>query len=360
DGVEWVRENLDWHDSKHGQISTFETSIRALGGLLAAFDLSGDEILLTRARELADGLMNVFDTKTGIASPRTTLFRGGGGSGGTTLAEAGTLQLEFNFLTQLTGDDKYRNASRKFHDFLYEKHQHDSANDRGGMFPIGVNTASGQLSGVVSWGASGDSAYEYFLKCFLLSQNTDVPLLEMYNRAVNGMKDRLVKTTSSGLRYLPDNGGGAKMEHLACFVPGLLALGVIHEDDGGSGGDIAGGGEMLKLAEDLADACWQMYEQTATGLAPEAIMFNDDGSVRGIGGVKWNILRPESVESFFILYELTGDEKYRERAFKVWEAFEKHCKAEWGYGAHPDVFNVNNKCCRGNDDKQETFWMAET
>jgi len=242
DGVEWVRENLDWHDSKHGQISTFETSIRALGGLLAAFDLSGDEILLTRARELADGLMNVFDTKTGIASPRTTLFRGGGGSGGTTLAEAGTLQLEFNFLTQLTGDDKYRNASRKFHDFLYEKHQHDSANDRGGMFPIGVNTASGQLSGVVSWGASGDSAYEYFLKCFLLSQNTDVPLLEMYNRAVNGMKDRLVKTTSSGLRYLPDNGGGAKMEHLACFVPGLLALGVIHEDDGGSGGDIAGGG----------------------------------------------------------------------------------------------------------------------
>ena len=140
-------------------------------------------------------------------------------------------------------------------------------------------------------------------------------------------------------------------------MPGLLALGAIHDE---SGGDIQGGQEIVQLAEDLADACWHMYESTATGLAPEAILFNNDGSVRGIANTKWNILRPESVESFFILFELTGDEKYRERAHKVWEAFETHCKAPHGYGAHPDVFDVNHKCCNGNDDKQETFWMAET
>ena len=148
------------------------------------------------------------------------------------------------------------------------------------------------------------------------------------------------------------------MEHLACFVPGLLALGALHDEE--PGGDVQGGVEIVQLAEDLADACWHMYESTATGLAPEAILFNDDGSVKGISNTKWNILRPESVESFFILFELTGDEKYRERANKVWEAFEKHCKAPWGYGAHPDVFDANHKCCNGNDDKQETFWMAET
>ena len=129
------------------------------------------------------------------------------------------------------------------------------------------------------------------------------------------------------MKYLPDSSRGNKMEHLACFVPGLLALGALHDEV--PGGNIQGGEEIVQLAEDLADACWHMYESTPTGLAPEAIMFNNDGSVRGIANTKWNILRPESVESFFILWELTGDEKYRERAHKVWQAFENHCKGEF-------------------------------
>ena len=211
-GVEWVRNSLDWHDSKHGQISVFETTIRALGGLLSAYDLSKDEILLTRARELGDGLMPVFGTKTGIAQARTTLYRGGGSGMATTLAEAGTLQLEFTFLSKLTGDNRYHEAAYKFHQFLYEKHKHDTANERGGMFPISVNVGSGGLSGIVSWGASGDSAYEYFLKCYLFGNMKDKSLVEMYNRSILGMKERLVKSLGSGMKYLPDSSRGNKME----------------------------------------------------------------------------------------------------------------------------------------------------
>ena len=75
---------------------------------------------------------------------------------------------------------------------------------------------------------------------------------------------------------------------------------------------------------------------------------------------KWNILRPETLESLFVLYQVTGDVKYREWSWNIWQAFENHCKAPHGYGAHPDVFSSTAKCCRGNDDKQETFFMAET
>jgi mannosyl-oligosaccharide alpha-1,2-mannosidase len=43
-------------------ISVFETIIRHLGGLLSAYELSGHEILLTKAEELGQVLMPAFDT----------------------------------------------------------------------------------------------------------------------------------------------------------------------------------------------------------------------------------------------------------------------------------------------------------
>ncbi len=50
------------------------------------------------------------------------------------------------------------------------------------------------------------------------------------------------------------------MEHLACFVPGNLALGV-------ESGAVAGAkaAAYLQLAMDLADACFQMYAQQPSG-----------------------------------------------------------------------------------------------
>jgi mannosidase alpha-like ER degradation enhancer 2 len=81
-------------------VSTFETTIRALGGLVSAYELSGREGLLRLAVELGDGLLPAFNTKTGIAQPHVTFFRGGGGAGQTTIAEAGTLQVEFGGLAK--------------------------------------------------------------------------------------------------------------------------------------------------------------------------------------------------------------------------------------------------------------------
>ncbi|GKV36968.1 hypothetical protein SLEP1_g45049 [Rubroshorea leprosula] len=87
--------------------------------------------------------------------------------------------------------------------------------------------------------------------------------------------------------------------------------------------------ENLKLAEDLAKTCFEMYSVTSTGLAPEIAYFHTQAHSLGRldGGNKsskyvndiifkradhHNLLRPETVESLFVLYRITQDQKYRE------------------------------------------------
>ena len=60
-----------------------------------------------------------------------------------------------------------------------------------------------------------------------------------------------------------------KMDHLACFVPGMLAL--------GADGDQAL--RYLTLAQQLMYTCVQMYFRQPTGLAPEYVWFRK-GEVR--------------------------------------------------------------------------------
>jgi mannosyl-oligosaccharide alpha-1,2-mannosidase len=61
--VESVK-NIDFTTTEEEEINTFETTIRYLGGLLAAFDLSDGKypVLLNKAVELGDMLYAAFDT----------------------------------------------------------------------------------------------------------------------------------------------------------------------------------------------------------------------------------------------------------------------------------------------------------
>ena len=95
---DWVRDHLDHNHV--GYVSVFETTIRSLGGLLSAYDWSGDKAFLEKAEDLGRRLGRAFDAapKTGIPAGRVIL--GGDNNnrlrgGSTNIAEAGTLQLEF-------------------------------------------------------------------------------------------------------------------------------------------------------------------------------------------------------------------------------------------------------------------------
>ena len=77
---------------------------------------------------------------------------------------------------------------------------------------------------MTSIGAGGDSYYEYLLKAWLQSGRTEPTLRQRYAGAANAIVKGMVRRTPGGLAYLAEiNTYGepvAKMDHLACFVPG--------------------------------------------------------------------------------------------------------------------------------------------
>jgi hypothetical protein len=73
---DWVRDVLDFNQVKGGA-SVFETTIRALAGLLSAYDLSGDKAFLDKSDDLGMRLMRAFDSNTGIPYGEIELFDGG-------------------------------------------------------------------------------------------------------------------------------------------------------------------------------------------------------------------------------------------------------------------------------------------
>lgn len=104
-----------------------------------------------------------------------------------------------------------------------------------------------------------------------------------------------------------------------------------------------------------------MYSQMPTGLSPELVYFNqgppssDDIIVKPLDA--HNLLRPETVESLYILYRLTGDKKYQEYGWTIFQAFEKHTKiASGGYSSLNSVKDPN----LGFRNKMESFFLGET
>ena len=55
---------------------------------------------------------------------------------------------------------------------------------------------------------------------------------------------------------------------------------------------------------------------------------------------RYYILRPETVESYFLMWRLTKDPKYREWGWEMVQALDTHCKSEAGYSGIRNVYQV--------------------
>jgi mannosyl-oligosaccharide alpha-1,2-mannosidase len=117
---EWIATQLDFN--KDQNVNVFETTIRILGGLLSAYHLSNnDKLYLEKAVDLGDRLLYAFDTESGIPYSDVVLSNGKSASyGPSSTAEATTIQLEFKYLSHLTGDMKYWHAAEKVMDRMDE------------------------------------------------------------------------------------------------------------------------------------------------------------------------------------------------------------------------------------------------
>ncbi|EDV43924.1 uncharacterized protein Dana_GF18725 [Drosophila ananassae] len=352
---DWVENSLRF-DTKR-DVNLFEVTIRVLGGLLAAYHLSGDTMFLAKASELGNRLLPAFSSPSGIPYSDVNLgdlsAHSPKWSPDSSTSEVTTIQLEFRDLSRSTNVSIYEQVAHKVNEKVHE------LDKKHGLVPIFINANTGTFRNyaTISLGARGDSYYEYLLKQWVQTGRKDNDILILdYMQAIDGVLTELMRRTPrehwvyigeliNGKDFKP------KMDHLTCYLPGTLLLG--HQNGMPD--------SHLILARDLMDTCYQTYMMNPTHLAAEISYFalteKDDQDIYVKPNDAHNLLRPEFIESLYYFYALTGNRTYQDMGWTIFQAFETHTKVNAGYTSLGNVKNAQNTRMR---DLMESFWLSET
>ncbi|KAJ3498804.1 hypothetical protein NMY22_g19569 [Coprinellus aureogranulatus] len=251
----------------------FETIIRYLGGLLSAYALSGEPVLLTRADDLGRMLLPAFDSPSGLPFFAVNTKTGQtkkGWAGDHLWAETASNQMEYKYLAHVTGRKEYFAKT----DSVLQKMYNTTLSI--GLFPSKWDSNNGSPANEhYSVGAFADSAYEYMLKQWLLSSRSEPQALELYLNSTNAIIENLLFITPKRhLLYVTDinaaSGPTHVLEHLSCFLPGLLALGVQKLPEEDMSKEVRE--RHLWAAQGLAETCWITYADTKTGLGADEVL----------------------------------------------------------------------------------------
>ncbi|KAL3445772.1 seven-hairpin glycosidase [Aspergillus insuetus] len=390
----WIYNSLQYNQNH--DVNTFETTIRMLGGLLSAHYLStsypslapisdddigspGEDLYIEKATDLAERLLGAFESTSGIPYASVNLNTSSGipshaDGGASSTAEATTVQLEFKYLAKLTGEAEYWRIVEKVMQVV------DAQQSPDGLLPIYIYPDTGKFRGEnIRLGSRGDSYYEYLIKQYL--QTSEDIYKDMWDEALNGIRKHLITYSKNAqLTILGERQSGLKgpltpkMDHLACFLPGSIALGATGgiplADAKKSSEWTLRQDEEIRLAKELMKTCWATYLATKTGLAAEITYFEINtphvseidkypGSTLATGqngkaagkdlplnseaiyplnseSATWqhdinihtqdrhNLQRPETVESLLYMYRITGDETYRHWGWEMFKSFIKH------------------------------------
>lgn len=402
--------DIDFNSTSESMLNVFETTIRYLGGFLGAYDLTGGKypVLLQKATEVGDLLYCAFDTPNRMPVTRwywQQALEGAQQTAGTAtlIAEIGSLTLEFTRLSQLTGNLKYYDAVKRILD-EFEKSQ--SSTSLPGLWPTVMNAHDVTFEdNSYTLGGMADSWYEYLPKQHILlgGRDDEDQLKNMYDfamtTAINNIffqpmvpdnKDILVSgavTVDSNTRTRLSPQG----QHLGCYTGGMVAIGAKIFDKS----------EQMNTARKLVDGCVWAYDNMPSGIMPEQFFMvpcemnsdcewdekkweaavleraqaGEDDSPRndaqllnrtiqekmipkGFSEI-WDpryLLRPEAIESVFVLYRLTGDTDLLDSAWRMFTNIERNTRTEYGNAMISDV-KIDRSA---KENKMESFWMAET
>ena len=327
--ADWIEENFD--PAQDADVQVFETVIRLVGGLVSGYLCTGRTALLDRCRELADRLLPAFTrSPTGMPYRYVNLRTGAVSGNASPLAEIGSNIVEFGLLSQLTGDQKYRDAAKRAMRAVFDRR---SALD---LLGTTLNIETGRWTDTTSCAPNPpvDSYYEYLWAGAELFGDRD---LGAWYRQL----------TDAVLRHqLEDHGGftwfrqvdhatgetiGRAASELGSFYPGLL----------GKGGDT-----------DTARAYYDTWTMILANNAvvPESI---DYGTASVLSAR--NDLRPEYVNSSFDLWMLTGDRYYKETAYRYFSGLRDHLRVAGGYTVAEDVTASPLR----HGDLTPGYWFAE-
>ncbi|CAK0871202.1 unnamed protein product [Prorocentrum cordatum] len=252
----WVRDSLSMAGSRDTWQSFFEITIlglRVLGGLLGAFAVSERGVFLERAAELGDRLLAAWGPADGLYP---------------------------------VGEVNVRLGQGRVIRWMGGK----------GLLPIYYNKHGPQGSDV-SLGARGDSYYEYLIKGFLQTRQSERVLFDKWKLAMDEMFKQLTFKSQDGHTYVAKMRASTvvpEFDHLACFVPGMLVLAAEAAPEGALGGDERQ--HYREAAEEITETCHAMYD-TKSGLAPEIV----------------------AAEAMYYVHYYTGDPKYRGEAVRILE-----------------------------------------
>lgn len=217
---------------------------------------------------------------------------------------------------------------------------------------------------------------QYLLKAYILSPQD--PNASIY-------RDRWIQAVESTLRHLAVRGtpglgkklgkiylsewmnGSPKndMGHLACFAAGNFLL----------GGKILDRPDITKLGLDIVDTCHHTYISSTVGVGPESFCWIPESKAQDADLPRWGdhreqlensgfwisdaryMLRPETVESYFYAYRITGNPLYQEWAWDAFNSIVNATEVKFGYA---EVLDVSYPPGDGNhNDKTESFWGGE-
>ncbi|KAL2063490.1 hypothetical protein VTL71DRAFT_5295 [Oculimacula yallundae] len=394
---------IDFSTCTLDDLNVFETTIRYLGGFLAANDLSNGKypILLEKATEICLMLYKAFDTPNRLPVVRWKFKDALAGatqeaSDSVLISEPGSLTLEFVRLSQVTGDRRYYDAVMRVMD-VFEAQQDKTKLP--GLWPVVVNAKDSDFTGHGGFtiGGMADSLYEYLPKTHLILGGATQQYRRMYEFSLVAMKRNIFyrPMTSNGedirLAGNVDSDGHTpflelrtdpQMQHLSCFAGGMVAIGAkIFENP-----------DDMSLAKKLVEGCLWAYEVMPLGIMPEilhTVRCSDEKNCPW-DEKKWHeevnsahlgpesieakiqnhrlrpgvvkvddaryILRPEAIESVFILYRITGDPSLRERAWNMFNTIIEHTLTDLAHAGLDDCTVQNPP----KADRMESFWLAET
>ena len=331
----YITDTLNFN--KDIDVQNFEITIRLLGGLLSAYQITGDRKLLAMADDLGTRLLPVFNSPTGLPYRYVNLRTGKTRGEVSNPAETGTLIIEFGTLSKLTGKPIYYEKAKRA---LAETYQRRS---KLGLVGTNINVNTGEWTNPDTHiSAEIDSYYEYLLKCAVLFEDRDCQLWweDSITKINSYLADEVdVKKGNNellaGLWYgHADMNTGKRTATttgaLDAFFPAVLAM----------DGD-------LNRAKALQNSMFKMWK--VNGIEPEVYNYKT-GEVEHAGYP----LRPEIVESTYYLYQYTKDKKYLEMGEQMWRDFVKYCRTDVGY-AH-----LKSVVTKEKSDAMQSFLFAET
>ncbi|RQM19868.1 hypothetical protein B5M09_006229 [Aphanomyces astaci] len=274
-------------------VSVFESTIRVIGGLLSAhmlatavgsMHLAYQGELLDLAVDLGTRLLPAFNTKTGLPVHRVNLM-----------------------VDAVLG--------------LWDRRS--DLNLLGSTINVNTGDWVHTHTGI---GAGLDSFYEYLLKYYILSGDSD--FLDMFNKSYVSIETHLLhrdgyhREVDMSLGHIYSN----RVSALQAFWPGLQVL----------AGDLSA---AVRSHHQLFDL-WNEF-----GALPELYDRSGKGSV--IHWAQHYPLRPELAESTYHLYAATKDEKYLKIGRKLLQDIE-------------DTSRVGNVHDKRLEDRMDSFFLSET